>query len=146
MKSRTISIIVIGFLLCVALTGMVLSAVGTVRAVQNLQQQRTLTRQGDVRTIRSWMTIPYIAHVYHVPANYLYQSLHIPYSYPRQHIPLHMLAARSQRPVSEIVHGVQSAIITYRKQHPPHHLQKHGKPIGIPTSVSWHVPMRRSIH
>jgi hypothetical protein len=125
---------------------MVFSAVGTVRAVQILQQQRTLTREGDVRTIRPWMTIPYIAHVYHVPANYLYQSLHIPYSYPRQHIPLHMLAARSRRPLSEVVHEVQNAIIIYRKQHPPHHLQKHGKQVRMSTNAIWHVPMRRSLH
>lgn len=95
------------------------AAVSTVQAFHNFQQQHELVKVGNVDTIRPWMTVPYIAHVYHVPINYLYRSLNItdPHS-SRNHVTLHALALHYQRPVDSVIHDVQKAILTYRKQHP----------------------------
>ncbi|GAC1405762.1 MAG: hypothetical protein NVSMB49_25190 [Ktedonobacteraceae bacterium] len=144
MKSRTTTIILIGFLLCIALAVAVFTAFSTVRAVQSLQQQHTLAKAGDVHTIRPWMTIPYISHTYHVPESYLYQSLHISEYSPPRHTPLHALAARYRRPIPEVVDEVQSAILTYRKQHSLHqHPVKQIKRTGTPTTINWSPTTRR---
>lgn len=147
MKSRTTTLIVIGLLLCIALVAVAFTALGTVRAVQNLQQQRTMAKAGDVRTVRPWMTIPYISHTYHVPESYLYQSLHISADTPSRHVPLHALAAHYQRSVPDVVREVQSAITTYRKQHTSrYHPFKPIKQRGTPTSIHWPTPGRRQVH
>ncbi len=89
-------------------------------ALQNFQQQTMLTRKGDVSTIRPWMTIPYIASTYHIPESYLYGSLHLthlPSTPALHHTTLHVLAVRYKRPDEELIHEVQAAILTYRKQH-----------------------------
>lgn len=124
MKSRTTTIIVIGLLLCVALAAAIFTAEGTVRAVQGFQKQGSLMRASDVRTIRPWMTIPYIAHTYHVPESYLYTTLRIANSSTSRHAPLYALA--EQKPVTTVVTDVQHAILTYRKQHPYRHPPKPG--------------------
>lgn len=136
MRSRTTTIIIISILLCVALAAVVITTLGTVRAIQSLQQQHTLAKAGDVSTIRPWMTIPYIAHTYHVPESYLYNSLHISDTHTSKHMPLHTLAAHYQRPVSSIVHDVQNAVTLYRKQHPHTNIPSHK---GTPTPTSGHV-------
>lgn len=138
MRSRTTTIIIISILLCVALVAVVITTLGTVRAIQSLQQQHTLAKAGDVSTIRPWMTIPYIAHTYHVPENYLYDSLHIPDTHTTRHMPLHALATHYQRPLSSVVQDVQSAVTLYRKQHPQPHTNMPPHE-GTPTTTSWHV-------
>lgn len=106
-------------LLVIALATTVLAAVSTIQAFQDFQQQHALVKAGDVRSIRSWMTIPYVAHLCHVPESYLYDTLHLTASTPlSNHLTLHMLAFRSQRPVDFVVSEVQRAIIAYRKKHP----------------------------
>jgi len=112
-----VTIIIIGILLCLALVGTAFAAFTAIQAVHTFQQQHTLAKEGDVSTIRPWMTVPYVAHTYHVPESYLYQSLHISGQHPPRHVPLHVLAARYHRPVSEVVHELQMSILTYRKQH-----------------------------
>jgi len=88
-------------------------------AIATFQHQNALTRTGDVRTMRPWMTIPYIAHEYHVPDHYLYETLNITRNYPT-HSTLQAIATHAHRPVSELIHTLQTAIIAYRKQHPFH--------------------------
>jgi hypothetical protein len=81
-------------------------------------QQNELARAGDVRTIGPWMTMPYIAHVYHVPESYLYQSLHLPDRRPPGHRTLQTLAVSNHRSVDDLIRTIQLAILSYRKQHP----------------------------
>src|SRR6185312_16670369 len=64
-------------LLALALGCTFLAANASMGAFQDFRRQEVLARAGDVRTVRPWMTIPYIAHAYHIPATYLYQTLHI---------------------------------------------------------------------
>jgi hypothetical protein len=116
--SLRVKLILIGIFLLLALATTAIAANATYQAVQRFQQQKALAAAADVRTIRPWMTIPYIARYYHVPEAYLYRSLHIYDARPPRHATLHALAIRFNRPVDELVHQVQTAILNYRKQHP----------------------------
>lgn len=111
--------IVTGVLLCLALGATIFCAVQTVKAIQRFEQTRTLTAAGDVSTIRPWMTIPYISRVYRVPEGYLYQSLHIAHPQPTYRSSLRSLAVRYNRSLDGLISDIQTAIMTYRKQHPP---------------------------
>lgn len=126
-------------LLLLALVCTVAAAEATVRAYRSFVQQHELAREGDVRTIGPWMTIPYIAHVYHVPESYLYHSLRIVDAHPPRHTTLHALATRYRRPVDDLIHTIQVAILTYRKQHSHPHSSA-GPPTHAPP-----VP-KRSMH
>jgi len=120
--------------LCLALGATVFAAIKTFQDFQALQQQNAYAANADVRSISPWMTIPYIAHFYHVPETYLYQSLRISGTQLPRHTPLHVLAARYNRSVNSLIYTVENAIQTYRKQHPikhkttaPRHLPGNGK-------------------
>jgi hypothetical protein len=116
--SLRVKVILIGVLLLLALATTAIAANATFQAVQRFQQQKTLAAAGDVRTIRPWMTIPYIARFYHVPEAYLYRSLHIYDTRPPRHATVRALAIRFNRPVDEMIHQIQTVILNYRKQHP----------------------------
>jgi hypothetical protein len=117
--SLKIKAILLALLLGLALSTTVFAASSTYHAVEHLQQQSALVKRGDVRSIRPWMTIPDIAHLYHVPASYLYRALHIPDTPAFQHLTLQALSLRYKRPVDDLIRTLQNAIETYRKQHPP---------------------------
>lgn len=119
--SATTRIIVIVLLLVLAIGGTVFAAASTVEAFHTFQQERAMTKAGDVQTIRSWMTVPYIAHVYHVPENDLYHALSGVGLKAQPRTTLHALALRTHKPVNQIIHEVQQVIITYRQQHPQPH-------------------------
>lgn len=127
--SAQAKIVLIGILLFLALGATVGTAAATFQAYQSFQRQNALAKAGDVVTIRSWMTIPYIAHLYHVPESYLYNSLHISNGHSLHHKTLHSLAKKYKRPVNEIIHEVQTAIQIYRKAHPGGHSQ-----VGVPAT------------
>ncbi len=116
-------------LVCLAVGLLVFFAVQTVRAVQRFQQNHPLALSGDVRTIRPWMTIPYIARVYRIPERDLLQALDI--SDPRsvRHVTLYVLAERVHRTPNALIHEIQTAILTYRQQHPS------PSPSGVPHSA-----------
>ncbi len=116
--SLRIKVILISILLLLALVTTAIAANATYQAVQHFQQQKALAAAGDVRTIRPWMTIPYIAHFYHVPERYLYHSLGIYEAQPPHHATLRVLSTRLNRPVEQLIHQIQTAILNYRKQHP----------------------------
>jgi len=107
-----------GILLCMALGLTIFCAMQTVQAVQRFQQAHNLAVTGDVSTIRSWMTVSFIAHFYHVPESYLEESLHISAGESVRHMPLHSLADRVKRPLNSLIREIQHAILVYRKQHP----------------------------
>lgn len=76
-----------------------------------------LVAMRDVHTIRPWMTILYIARVYHIPEAYLYRSLHINEAHPPRHATLQTLANHSNRSTNDLISDIQRDILTYRKQH-----------------------------
>ena len=106
----------VSLLLCIALAGMVFAAAGTVRAYQSFQEDHQRSIAGDVGTISSWMTLPYISHVYHVPAACLYGSLDISAPALQKHATLGYIANYYKKPVDTIIHNVQRVILDYRKK------------------------------
>jgi hypothetical protein len=61
------------------------------------------------------MTVPYIAHFYHVPESYLDQSLHITDYGAAHRLPLRDLASRINRPLDSLIRDIQHAILNYRQ-------------------------------
>ena len=118
MVGLRVKVILISVFLCLSLGATAYAATETVQDFHAFQQQNAYAVSEDVRAIRSWMTIPYIAHFYHVPESYLYQSLHISGRTLPSHVPLHLLAARYHRPVDALIHALQTAIQSYRQHHP----------------------------
>jgi len=110
-----LKLVVTAILLCLALALTIFCAVQTVQAFQKFQQEHQLAVTGDVRAIRSWMTVPYIAHFYHVPESYLDQSLHITGDRTAHLLPLRDLASRIKRPLDGLIRDIQHAILNYRK-------------------------------
>src|ERR1700682_4816763 len=68
-------------------------------------------RQVD-EPIRPWMTVPYIARSYRVPASVLYQALGLPPALPppapRDRRPLIAIARAQNRPVSLLIADLQA--------------------------------------
>ena len=114
-------LIVNSILLCLAIAATIFCAVQTFRAIQHFQRARALTAEGDVSTIQPWMTIPYISRFYYVPESYLNEQLNITNPESVGHIPLRALAVRYNRSIDSLIRDIQTAIKTYRKQHPHSH-------------------------
>ncbi|MDQ2717119.1 MAG: hypothetical protein M3Z08_19630 [Chloroflexota bacterium] len=136
--SLRIKLVLVGVLLFLALGTTAIAAGSTYQAVQRLQQQNALAKVGDVRTIRPWMTIPYIAHMYHVPEAYLYKWLRLTANPALHHTTLHALSIAYKRPVNDLIRDIQDAIKTYRKQHPNH--PEHRPPPGGHYMDTSHAP------
>ncbi len=93
----------------------------TVQAIQRFQQVRTLASEGDVSIIQPWMTIHYVSRIYYVPESYLYEQLNIAGPGSISRVPLRTIAVRYHRSLDGLIKDIQTAIKTYRKQHPHHH-------------------------
>lgn len=61
------------------------------------------------------MTIPYIAHVYHVPESCLLQSLHISAQILKTYASLRFIADASHRPLDAVMFDVRHTIQEYRQ-------------------------------
>jgi hypothetical protein len=109
--------ILLGVLCAVALGATVWAAALTYQAFESWHQHYLMVQAGDVRTIRSWMTLPYIAHVYRVPTDYLYVWLDVPETSSTRHVTLEEIAEIQQKPIDQVIQSVQTAILTYRSQH-----------------------------
>ena len=105
-------------LLLFALLFTAFTAANTLHAMRNLQQQYSSVKAGDVSTIRPWMTIHAISHIYHVPEDYLYRSLDTRDTGSLHHATLFEIASRKRQSVNQVIHTIQHAILTYRKGHP----------------------------
>jgi hypothetical protein len=111
------------------------TAMNTVQAVQNLREQYSDVKSGDVSTIHPWMTIHVVSHVYNVPEDYLYHSLQIGYPNAYRHTTLYDLASHKRQSVNQVIYTIQHAILTYRKEHPKSltpatELQRSRKPLS----------------
>jgi hypothetical protein len=101
----------------------VLGALALVVLVTGLFAVRTVRRAMYWRAhhdevIRPWMSIPYVAHSYRVPARVLYQALGIP---PPLHDrrPLKQIAREQNRSVDGMISVLHDAIAGERANHPP---------------------------
>lgn len=100
-------LLIFGFALSLALTGFFV-----VRAVHFAPHIR------KDEPIRPWMTIPYIAHSYRVPAHILYEALGLTGTTPDRR-PLLEIARQQHRTVESIVILLQDAIIRTRLNSTP---------------------------
>jgi hypothetical protein len=91
-------LLLLGFVLSIAVAGVFLA--------RALHVARTMHAD---EPIRPWMTIPYVARSYRVPAATLYQALG---TEPRTHDrrPLSAIARAQHRPVEEVIAELQAAI------------------------------------
>jgi len=96
------------FALVVATTGVF--AVRTVRRAM-------YWRLHHDEVIRPWMSVPYVAHSYHVPPHILYQALGIP-PQPHDRRPLKQIAREHNRSVDEVITVLHQAIARERATHP----------------------------
>ena len=94
----------LAFLVALAITS--LFAMRAMRAASHL-------RSGGDEPIRPWMSVPYIAHAYHVPPPVLFEALGIPPN-PHDRRPIMRIAREQGRPVSLVIGDLMVAIRTYR--------------------------------
>ncbi len=114
--SKSTRIILLCLLLTIALGLLAFTAVQTVQQIHSFQQHSRAVKAGDVHTIRPWMTIHAVSHIYHVPENYLYQELDIQKS--GSNATLDTIAKTTHKPVNNVIQNVQHAVLKYRKTHP----------------------------
>lgn len=60
--------------------------------------------------IHAWMSVPFIAHVHHVPASVLFQAIGVHPREPRDQRSLRRIARDLDRPVPELIAQLQRAI------------------------------------
>ncbi len=107
----------LSLLLLLVLGFVCLTAVSTCEAVRNFQQRNNALEAGDVSTVRAWMTIHIVAHLYHVPEDYLSRTLAVGNPEQIRHFTLNQIASTKKQPVSNLIQTVQHAILNYRKTH-----------------------------
>jgi hypothetical protein len=116
--SERIKLSVLSALLLLALVISAFTIGNTVQAVRNLQLRNHDVKVGNVSTIRAWMTVPAISRIYHVPEDYVYHSLDTPNHVSYHHMTLYEIAYLKHKPVDQVIHTLQHAILIYRQQHP----------------------------
>jgi hypothetical protein len=116
--SERMKLSVLSALLLLALVISAFTIANTFQAVRNLQLRNHDVKVGNVSTIRAWMTVPAISRIYHVPEDYVYRSLEIASPTSYHHMTLYEIAHRKQKPVDQVIHTLQHAILSYRQQHP----------------------------
>lgn len=109
---------VLSVLLLLALAISAFAVANMFQAVRNLQTRNHDVKVGNVSTIRAWMTVPTVSHIYHVPEDYVYHSLAISSPATYTHVTLYEIANRKKQPVDKVIHMLQNAILIYRQQHP----------------------------
>ena len=97
-------------LLLLALGIMILTVANALQAVNDFQHESNATKAGDVTTIRPWMTIHVISRVYHIPEDYLENSLQVAKKDPLHHATLYEIAAHKRQPLDRLIHTLQHTI------------------------------------
>jgi len=115
--SERVKLSALSVLLLLALAISAFASANTFQAVRNLQLRNHDVKVGNVSTIRTWMTVPTISRIYHVPEDYMYHSLEISSPSSYHHATLFEIANRKQQPVDQVIYTLQHAILIYRKQH-----------------------------
>ena len=112
-------LIVLGFVLSIALVGV--SIVRSVHMVSRLHQDEP---------IRPWMTVPYVAHSYHVPSSILYRALGLPPG-PHDRRPLADIARLQHRSVQDVIADLQKAITQARTSPLPSPTDPPGRAVSL---------------
>jgi hypothetical protein len=67
--------------------------------------------------IRSWMSVPFVAHTYHAREQPLFEAIRVPPN-PRDHRPLRDIARAEKRPVAELIRDLHNALLNDEKATP----------------------------
>ena len=113
------------------IAGLVLSL--GVTGVFAARAMRYVPRRQVDEPIRPWMTVPYIARSYRVPAVVLYQALGLTPA-PRDRRPLIAIARTQNRPVNTLIADLQSDIVRYRAANPTPRPTPHPTPTPRPSA------------
>jgi hypothetical protein len=100
-------LVVGAFVAAVALTG-----VFALRAVHHAAHVRPRVDE----SIRPWMSVPYIAHSYHVPPHVLFEAIGLPTRPDKR--PIRAIAREQKRPVTELISQLTEAIDRARPPNP----------------------------
>jgi hypothetical protein len=107
----------LSFLLLLILGFLAFAGIRTFQAVRNFQLRYSEVKAGDVSTMRPWMTIHAISHVYHVPENYLYRSLRLNKPTLSRRATIYQIATHQRQTVDQVIRTIQHTILAYRKHH-----------------------------
>lgn len=111
-----IKLLITGLLLSLAVFLVCFSATNTIQAYKHVQQNNRRVQSGDVSTVSSWMTIPYISRVYHVPELCFTQTLNISNRTLAEHATLRTLADHYHWPLPTLIQRVQQVILQYHQK------------------------------
>jgi hypothetical protein len=96
---RRTLLLTVAFLLAIALTFVFGYRAG--------RQARMIRRQNE--PIHSWMSVPFIAHSHHVPADALYRAIDAT-PQPKDHRPIRRIAREQKRPVDQLIKELNAAL------------------------------------
>ncbi len=113
-------IVLLSLLLLLACFVGCVATYGTLEAIHALQQEQHYVKTNDVRLVRPWMSIHYVAHAYHIPENYLCQTLHVRNDHTTRSTSLEKLAQTTNQPLDGLILKTQHSIQTYRSFHRQH--------------------------
>src|SRR5437868_1059997 len=60
--------------------------------------------------IRPWMSVPFIAHTHHVPAEALFKAIHVEPRGPHDRRALRRIAHEQKRPLEDLIREIDQAI------------------------------------
>ena len=92
----------VGLAFVVAITGTFVFAFRVGRQVRHIRTEN--------EPIRAWMSVPFIAHAHHLPANVLFEAIGVQTREPRDRRSVRRIARDLNRPVPELMAQLQRAI------------------------------------
>ena len=92
----------VGIAFVVAIAGTVGFALRAGRQVRHIRTEN--------EPIRAWMSVPFIAHAHHLPANVLFQAIGVQPREPRDRRSVRSIAHDLHRPIPELMAELQRAI------------------------------------
>jgi hypothetical protein len=87
--------------LCLAIAATFFFGYRAGRTARHIRQQN--------EPIKSWMSVPFVAHTYHVPEDLLFQAIHVAPN-PRDHRPIRDIARAEKLPSAELIGELRNAI------------------------------------
>jgi hypothetical protein len=106
---RPSNLLILAVAFLVAIVGTFILGYRTGRHVRRLRWES--------EPIRSWMSVPFIAHTHHVPAGVLFQAIGLP---PHEHDrrPVRAIARAEKRPVEDVIQDLEKALAAAGHAHP----------------------------
>jgi hypothetical protein len=99
-KTRRSILLAAAFVLAIALTFVFGYRAG--------RHARMIRRENE--PIHSWMSVPFIAHAHHVPAEVLYRAIGAE-PMPKDRRPLRRIAREQKRPVEQLIKELNGALV-----------------------------------